>query len=208
MGLTGLFLCSFLVVHLYINLFLFEEDHGADVRRLRRIHGDLSAACGRWRSCSFPVSSLHMILGDLALVDQPHGAPAEYAVTPAGRDERARRRGSMWVTGGVRVRLSGLHVNAFFVQLPVLPSTGGRCTRSSRRAFRDPWTVAFYLVALSSWGIISSTDSSRRSRPSACGTPVPGADRRAGHGLLAADPRWRSPRSRSISSVSLKGHHS
>lgn len=145
MALSGLFLCSFLVVHLYINLFLLKGDSGATFDA----YSEFMATYPLIRPLEIALFAgflLHMILGLWLWYANRTVRPRKYAVNRASDTSTLSSR-TMWITGGFVLAFLVLHVNTFFVRSRFFP-TGETMHDITREAFRSPSVVAFYLVAL------------------------------------------------------------
>jgi succinate dehydrogenase / fumarate reductase cytochrome b subunit len=145
MGLTGLFLCSFLVVHLYINLFLLKSDGGGTFDA----YAEFMASYPLLRPVEillFAGFLLHMVIGIWLWWTNRKIRPRAYAVNRASDSSDLPSR-IAFVTGAFVLVFLVLHVNAFFVRSRFLDH-GTSMYEIVAGAFSDPWTVAFYLVAL------------------------------------------------------------
>jgi succinate dehydrogenase / fumarate reductase cytochrome b subunit len=145
MGLSGLFLCSFLVVHLYINLFVLKSDTGQTFD----VYAEFMSTYPLMRPLEIVLFAgflLHMILGIWLWYVNRKVRPRGYAVNRAS-DTSALSSRIMWVTGGFVLVFLVLHVNAFFVRSRFFPHDQ-TMYEIIRDAFQSPATVVFYLVAL------------------------------------------------------------
>jgi succinate dehydrogenase / fumarate reductase, cytochrome b subunit len=145
MGLSGLFLCSFLVVHLYINLFLLKSDTGQTFD----VYAEFMSTYPLMRPLEIMLFAgflLHMILGIWLWYVNRKVRPQGYAVNRAS-DTSALSSRIMWITGGFVLVFLILHVNAFFVRSRFFPHDQTMYD-IIRDAFQSPATVVFYLVAL------------------------------------------------------------
>jgi succinate dehydrogenase / fumarate reductase cytochrome b subunit len=145
MGLSGLFLCSFLVVHLYINLFVLKSDTGQTFD----VYAEFMSTYPLMRPLEIALFAgflLHMILGIWLWYVNRKVRPQGYAVNRAS-DTSALSSRIMWITGGFVLVFLILHVNAFFVRSRFFPHDQ-TMYEIIRDAFQSPVTVAFYLVAL------------------------------------------------------------
>jgi succinate dehydrogenase / fumarate reductase cytochrome b subunit len=145
MGLSGLFLCSFLVVHLYINLFVLKSDTGQTFD----VYAEFMSTYPLMRPLEVALFAgflLHMILGIWLWYVNRKVRPRGYAVNRAS-DTSALSSRIMWVTGGFVLVFLILHVNAFFVRSRFFPHDQ-TMYEIIRDAFQSPATVVFYLVAL------------------------------------------------------------
>jgi succinate dehydrogenase / fumarate reductase cytochrome b subunit len=149
MGLSGLFLCSFLVVHLYLNLFLFKQDNGGTFD----VYSEFMATYPLIRPLEillFFGFLLHAFLGIWLWIVNRRARPVRYAVLKAGDSSELSSR-IMWATGIVVAVFLWLHINAFFVQSRFF-ANGRTMYEIVRVAFLNPWTVGFYVVALAFLG--------------------------------------------------------
>jgi succinate dehydrogenase / fumarate reductase cytochrome b subunit len=145
MGLSGLFLCSFLVVHLYINLFVLKSDTGQTFD----VYAEFMSTYPLMRPLEVALFAgflLHMILGIWLWYVNRKVRPRGYAVNRAS-DTSALSSRIMWVTGGFVLVFLILHVNAFFVRSRFFPHDQ-TMYEIIRAAFQSPATVIFYLAAL------------------------------------------------------------
>jgi succinate dehydrogenase / fumarate reductase, cytochrome b subunit len=145
MALSGLFLCSFLVVHLYINLYILKSDAGETFD----VYSEFMATYPLIRPLEIVLFAgflLHMILGIWLWYANRKVRPRGYAVNRASDTSTLSSR-TMWITGGFVLAFLVVHVNTFFVSSRFFP-TGQTMHAIAREAFRSPSVVAFYLVAL------------------------------------------------------------
>jgi succinate dehydrogenase / fumarate reductase, cytochrome b subunit len=145
MGLTGFFLCSFLVVHLYINLFLFKSDQGGTFDA----YSEFMATYPLIRPLEillFAGFLFHMFLGVWLWLLNRRVRPQKYAVNRAA-DNSALTSRIMFVTGVILTAFLVVHVNTFFVRSRFLDHSTPMYTLV-KEAFINPWYDAFYLVAL------------------------------------------------------------
>lgn len=145
MGLSGLFLCSFLAVHLYLNLFLFKTDGGATFDA----YSEFMATYPLIRPLEivlFLGFLLHAFIGIWLWLYNRRARPVRYEVLRAS-DSSALSSRIMWVTGLVVTVFLVLHINTFFVQSRFFPQ-GRTMYEIVAEAFKNPWLDVFYLVAL------------------------------------------------------------
>jgi succinate dehydrogenase / fumarate reductase cytochrome b subunit len=145
MGLTGFFLCSFLVVHLYINLFLFGQDGG----KTFDAYAEFMASYPLVRPLEIVLFAgflFHMILGVWLWWVNRRVRQTGYAVNRASDTSDLSSR-IMWITGLVVLVFLSIHVYTFFWRSRFM-DTGLTMYEMVQQAFSDPWYVAFYLVAL------------------------------------------------------------
>jgi succinate dehydrogenase / fumarate reductase cytochrome b subunit len=145
MGLTGFFLCSFLVVHLYINLFVFKQDAGV----VYDAYSEFMATYPLIRPLEIVVFAgflIHAFIGVWLWFLNRRIRPRRYAVNRASDTSDLSSR-VMFITGVVVTVFLVVHINTFFVQSRFFP-TGETMYDMVQHAFRNPLYVAFYLVAL------------------------------------------------------------
>ena len=145
MGLTGFFLCSFLIVHLYINLFLFQHDGG----KAFDTYAEFMATYPLIRPMEIVLFAgflLHGFLGTFLWLANRRARPVKYAVYAPGESSTLASRIAFISGAGVLVFLV-VHVNTFFVKSRFFPE-GETMYDLVRAAFRNPWYVGFYMVAL------------------------------------------------------------
>lgn len=145
MALTGLFLCSFLIVHLYINLFLFKQDAGATFD----VYAEFMATYPLLRPLEiilFGGFLLHAVVGIGLWLSNRRVRPQQYKVNRASDNATLTSRMTFW-TGMVVAVFLIIHINTFFVQSRFF-ANGRTMYEIVEQAFRSPLYVAFYIVAL------------------------------------------------------------
>ncbi len=144
-ALTGFFLCSFLVVHLYINLFLLKSDNG----RTFDAYSEFMATYPLIRPLEivlFLGFFLHMLLGAWLWLRNRAKRPERYAVHRMSESSDLSSRIMFW-TGLVVLAFLVVHINAFFIRSRFL-EPGKPMYDIVAEVFRNPWNDAFYVVAL------------------------------------------------------------
>lgn len=145
MALSGLFLCSFLVIHLYINLFLFKQDGGAEFE----MYGHFMATYPLIRPLEIGLFAgflLHAFIGIWLWIMNRRARPVGYAVSKAGENSTLSSR-IMWATGIVVGFFLTVHIREFFIQSRFL-TPGRPMFEIVRETFLNPWTDVFYIIAL------------------------------------------------------------
>lgn len=145
MGLSGLFLCSFLVVHLFINLFLFKQDGGATFD----VYGEFMATYPLIRPLEWILFSgflLHAFVGIWLWVTNRQARPQRYEVNRASENSTLASRIG-FITGAFVLVFLVVHVNTFFVKSRFFPD-GRTMYEIVVQAFQSPVYVGFYVVAL------------------------------------------------------------
>ena len=145
MGLTGFFLCSFLVFHLYINLFLFKGDAGATFDT----YAEFLATYPLLRPLEWVLFGgflLHAFIGVWLWITNRRARPQRYVMNRASENSTLSSRFG-FVTGTVVFVFLVVHINTFFIQSRFFNS-GITMYERVRQAFSHPWYVAFYVVAI------------------------------------------------------------
>ena len=145
MGLTGFFLCSFLIVHLYLNLFLLKQDHGSTFD----LYADFMATYPLIRPLEIVLFAgflLHAFVGGWLWISNRLARPVRYAVNRPAENSTLSSRTAFW-TGTFVLIFLVIHVNTFFVSSRFFPD-GLSMHERVYEAFQSPLYVTFYLVAL------------------------------------------------------------
>ena len=145
MGLTGFFLCSFLVVHLYLNLFLFKQDTGVTYDA----YSEFMATYPLIRPLEIVLFAgflIHAFIGVWLWFLNRRIRPQRYAVNSGSESSDLSSR-VMFITGLVVTIFLVVHINTFFVQSRFFP-TGQTMYDMVAQAFASPLYVAFYVVAV------------------------------------------------------------
>ncbi|MBM2839599.1 MAG: Succinate dehydrogenase [Bacteroidetes bacterium] len=145
MSLTGFFLFSFLIVHLYINLFLFKQDHGATFD----VYAEFMATYPLLRPLEIVLFGgflIHAFVGVWLWFTNRSVRPKAYKVNRASDSSTLTSRITFW-TGMVVAIFLVVHVNTFFVQSRFFPD-GRPMYERVAEAFKHPFYVLFYIVAL------------------------------------------------------------
>ena len=145
MGLSGLFLLSFLVVHLTINLFLFATDNGATFES----YSTFMATYPLIRPIEWVLFAgfiIHMILGVWLWLANRMARPDRYTENRASEVSTLSSRIMFWTGLFVLVFLV-IHINTFFIQSRFIDHTVPMFDRV-KEAFANPWYDAFYIVAI------------------------------------------------------------
>jgi succinate dehydrogenase / fumarate reductase, cytochrome b subunit len=145
MALSGLFLCSFLIVHLYINLFLFKQDGGAEFEA----YGHFMATYPLVRPLEIVLFGgflLHGVIGIWLWIMNRRARPVRYEVSKAGESSALSSR-IMWATGIVVGLFLVVHIKGFFIQSRFI-TPERPMFEIVREAFLNPWTDALYIIAL------------------------------------------------------------
>ena len=145
MALTGFFLCSFLVVHVYVNLFLFKGDQGGTFDA----YSEFLATYPLIRPLEillFLGFFAHMIIGVWLWLSNRGARPSGYATTGLSTTSTLSSRVMFW-TGMFVLGFLVIHINSFFIRSRFIEPTTPMY-QIVRDVFSNPWYDAFYVVAL------------------------------------------------------------
>jgi succinate dehydrogenase cytochrome b subunit len=145
MSLTGFFLFSFLIVHLYINLFLFKQDQGT----MFDTYAEFMATYPLLRPLEiilFAGFLIHGFVGVWLWLTNRAVRPEKYKVHHASETSTVTSRITFW-TGMFVALFLVVHVNTFFVKSRFFPD-GRPMYDLVAEAFRNPINDLFYLIAL------------------------------------------------------------
>jgi succinate dehydrogenase / fumarate reductase cytochrome b subunit len=145
MALSGLFLSSFLVIHLYINLFLFKQDLGHEFDA----YAEFMATYPLLRPLEiilFAGFLLHAFIGIWLWLMNRRARPVRYALHKTGQTSELSSR-IMWLTGFVIAAFLVVHIKGFFIASRFITPDRSMYDIVAE-AFKNPWTDALYIVAL------------------------------------------------------------
>ncbi len=145
MALTGIFLCSFLVVHLTINLFLFASDGGGTYNA----YSDFMATYPLIRPIEWVLFGgflVHVLLGVILWLYNRRARPSGYEVNRQSDSSALSSRIMFWTGAFVFVFLV-VHINTFFISSRFFEHDR-TMYQMVADAFKDPWYGGFYIVAL------------------------------------------------------------
>lgn len=145
-GLTGLFLCTFLVVHLTGNLLLFKNDGGKAFEQYSEF---MSTNLGiRLMEIVLAAGFLvHVILGVRVWLHNRRARPVGYVMNrPSENSDLASR--VTFITGSIVFIFLVVHLNTFFVPSRFPGQSKTSMLELVKTAFSSPVYDAFYLVAL------------------------------------------------------------
>ncbi len=146
-GLSGFFLCLFLVFHLTANLFLFKADGGREFNT----YAEFLATYPLLRPVEivlFLLFLIHAIYAVWLWFINRAARPDRYAVKH-GEEVSSLSSRIMIVTAVIVLAFLVIHINAFFIQSRFIDGdTGPSMYDRVAAAFAQPVTVIFYIVAL------------------------------------------------------------
>jgi succinate dehydrogenase / fumarate reductase cytochrome b subunit len=149
MAITGLFLCSFLLIHMSGNFLLFKNDNGLEFNAYAQFmtHFPLIKFVSYITYASF---ILHAIDGLMLAAQNRQARPAKYAVTPTSSTWASR---NMAILGTIILVFLVIHMKSFWFEMHFgsigTDSNGNKDLYTIVvAAFSQWWYVAFYLVSL------------------------------------------------------------
>jgi len=146
MGLTGILLCTFLVVHLGGNLLLFRDDGGqafnAYAEFLPRI-----VVIKIIEILLFALFIGHILTGLILWIRNKKARPQNYTLFKPSENSTLFSR-TMVLTGSVIFIFLVIHLNSFWVPAKFAHEANLSMYAIVKAAFSNPWYVLFYLIAL------------------------------------------------------------
>jgi len=166
MGLTGLFLISFLIVHVGVNSCIFVNDHGETFNTAAHFMSH------NWivrilEIGLFAGLFLHIIQGLLLWKQNRAARPVGYAVSDAGKNSKWYSR-SMGLLGTLLLLFLVIHVSKFFVDTKIALYSGDRphnLFESMQEEFSRWWIVLIYIAGVASlfWHLLHGFQSAFQS---------------------------------------------
>jgi succinate dehydrogenase / fumarate reductase cytochrome b subunit len=146
MGITGIFLCTFLVVHLSGNLLLFRNDGGRSFDEYSRF---MSSNLGiRAMEVVLVAGFLsHLLLAARTWQRNRRARPVRYELNRPSQNSSLASR-TMAVSGSLVFLFLVVHLKTFFVPARFSSTPHASMYDTVRAAFASPTYAAFYLVAL------------------------------------------------------------
>jgi succinate dehydrogenase / fumarate reductase, cytochrome b subunit len=145
-GLTGLLLCTYLVVHLIGNLLLFRNDSGAafdtyadilpQILVIRIIEVGL-----------FAIFFLHIVTAAITWYANKKARPVKYKVSRQETNSTVTSR-TMFLTGSIVFIFLVIHVRTFWFTSRYQAGEGFKMFDLVRESFANPVYAGFYLVAM------------------------------------------------------------
>jgi succinate dehydrogenase / fumarate reductase cytochrome b subunit len=145
-AVAGLFLCTFLIVHLSGNLLLFKDDGGAAFDHYSKIMSTQPAI----RALEIVLAAMllvHIIFAVQTWAGNRLARPVGYTVNRPGENSELSSR-TMFVTGSAIFIFLVVHLRSFFVPTRFAAGVEPSMYRLVRTAFSNPVYDAFYLVAM------------------------------------------------------------
>jgi len=150
MALTGLFLCAFLVEHLYGNMLLFYTDGGDTFVEYSHtlVHSLLIRIIEVFL---FAAIILHVVQAVVLTKQNSDARPVKYAVYKVDETSTWFSR-NMGLTGSLILFFLVVHLWRFFVPYRVTDMVGGEgqlnVAQDVKLAFQNGWYVLFYLISI------------------------------------------------------------
>lgn len=146
MAATGLFLCAFLVEHLYGNLLLYCNDGGEAF--VEYSHDAVHSILIRTIEVFLFIAIVLHVVQAIALTKQNSDArPVKYAVYKVGETSNWFSR-NMGITGSVILFFLVVHLKHFFVPYRITGlEEGENISHEVKEAFENGWYVLLYVVS-------------------------------------------------------------
>jgi succinate dehydrogenase / fumarate reductase cytochrome b subunit len=145
-GLTGLFLCSFLIVHLTGNLLLFRNDGG---RAFEEYSHFMSTNVGI-RTLELVLAAgflIHIIFSVRTWINNRLARPERYAMNRPSENSALASR-IMFITGSITFIFLVVHIRTFFVPSRFPGGLPPSMYELVREAFANPLYSGFYVIAM------------------------------------------------------------
>ena len=149
MAATGLFLCAFLVEHLYGNLLLFFTDGGQAF--LEYSHDAVRSILIRTiEVVLFAAIILHVVQAITLTKQNSDARPVKYAVYKVGETSNWFSR-NMGLTGSLILFFIVVHLWQFFLPYRITDTVGGEgqlnVAQAVKEAFQNGWYVVLYVFS-------------------------------------------------------------
>ncbi|MBI1806473.1 MAG: succinate dehydrogenase cytochrome b subunit [Ignavibacteria bacterium] len=145
-GLTGILLCIYLVVHLGGNLFLFKDDGVAAFDAYAEILPSL-LVIRIIEILLFAVFIGHIVTGTLVWIRNKRARPRQYEVTKPNENSSFFSR-TMFVTGSIVFIFLIVHMRSFWFTSRFKTDEHFSMFATVKEAFTDPVYSAFYVLAM------------------------------------------------------------
>ena len=145
-GLTGLFLCSFLTVHLSINLFLFCNDGGEKFN----MYAEFMATNPLIRTMEIVLGLgfiFHILTSTILWFKNRSARPQKYIINDSSSSSTLSSR-ITFLTGSIIFIFLVIHMRTFWFSSRFFPEENPSMYTLVVTAFSNPWYVLIYLVAL------------------------------------------------------------
>jgi succinate dehydrogenase / fumarate reductase cytochrome b subunit len=145
MSITGLFLISFLVVHLSGNLLLFKDDGGEAFNAYAKFMST-NPLIGAMEYVLAAGFLFHIVDGIILTIQNRRARPTRYAVTASSPGTSWTSR-NMGITGSVILIFLVIHLKSFFVEHRLLGNDTPMYDLVAQ-AFQSPLYSGFYVVSM------------------------------------------------------------
>ncbi len=145
-GGTGLFLCTFLLVHLAGNLLLFKDDGGEAFEE----YSEFMSTSGAIRTLEVVLAVgflVHVVFGFRTWLKNRMARPVHYEANRAWENSSSSSR-VMHLTGLIVLVFLIVHLKTFFVPTRILQQPGVSMTELVHGAFSNPLYVGFYILSM------------------------------------------------------------
>jgi succinate dehydrogenase / fumarate reductase cytochrome b subunit len=146
MALTGLFLCTYLVVHVGGNLLLFKQDGGAAFNTYAEILPSL-LIIRIIEIVLFLIFLGHIFTGTILWIRNKQARPIKYEKFEASDNSTLTSR-TMFLTGSIVFIFLVIHLRTFWVPARFQHGEGFSMYEVVKDAFQNPWYDLFYIVAI------------------------------------------------------------
>lgn len=149
MGITGLFLISFLVVHVTLNSFIFANDGGHLFNEGAEFMGT-NPIIRAMEIVLFAGLLLHIYKGFSLWYQNNNARPVKYAVQNGAANSKWYSR-SMGLLGTLLLMFLIIHIRHFwYVSRLTDRITGGEITlfQEMQEVFKQPWVVLLYVLSM------------------------------------------------------------
>ncbi len=147
MALTGLFLCLFLIEHIYGNILLYSSDGGAAFNEYS--HSMSTSLLIRLiEIVLFASIIIHVLQALVITVDNNKARPVKYAV-PTSTEGSAWTSRNMGITGSLVLFFIVVHIYNFFIPYRIIGLEANETIAMEvKQAFQNPYYVVIYIVGV------------------------------------------------------------
>lgn len=146
MGLTGFFLCTYLIVHLGGNLLLFKNDGGAAFDTYAEILPSI-VFIRIIEIGLFAIFFFHIFLGSYLWVKNKQARPVRYKMNKAQENSALSSR-TMFLTGSITFIFLVIHMRSFWFASRFATEEHFSMYAAVKDAFANPVYSGFYVVAM------------------------------------------------------------
>lgn len=144
-AVTGIFLCLFLIVHLYGNFLLYHQDGGKAFNEYS--HSLVNSIFIRITEVVlFAAIIIHVIMTLILTIQNRKARSVKYVVDKRNQTSSWFSR-NMGLTGSVILIFLVVHLNTFFVSYRITGTSEENLALHVQQAFESRWYSAFYVFA-------------------------------------------------------------